>query len=328
MGTSSKSQTATSSTRDVSRFRWFVGMCIASVFSLVYLVAPVYILTCIISLAFQYPTRNIAIGYSLPMIVSAIVPSISTPRLSWLLNPMLDYFDYNEEFELDNEAFRVEAAKGKRFIIAIQPHGVISFVGLCSWVSAPPDFRRVKTAVASALLLTPILKHVMGIFGLTDASASNLRRHLKNEGVDGCIIIYTGGLAEMFKSCHEEERLYLKKRKGFIKLALREGVDVVPAYFFGNTSVLTLFKAGPLGALSRKLQVSLTYFWGKWNLPIPRDDMLLYVRGKPLGIPHIPNPSKEDVDTWHAKYVEEVTRLFYKYNEKLPSYKHKKLFID
>ena len=138
MGTSSKSQTATSSTRDVSRFRWFVGMCIASVFSLVYLVAPVYILTCIISLAFQYPTRNIAIGYSLPMIVSAIVPSISTPRLSWLLNPMLDYFDYNEEFELDNEAFRVEAAKGKRFIIAIQPHGVISFVGLCSWISTCP----------------------------------------------------------------------------------------------------------------------------------------------------------------------------------------------
>jgi hypothetical protein len=27
-----------------------------------------------------------------------------------------------------------------------------------------------------------------------------------------------------------------------------------------------------LANLSRKLQVSMTYFWGKWFLPIPRDE--------------------------------------------------------
>ena len=130
----------------------------------------------------------------------------------------------------------------------------------------------------------------MGIFGLMDASASSLRKHFKatcstngtNNGgskdstrssnAKGSVVIYVGGIAELFKSSRKEERLYLSRRKGFIKLALREGVDVIPVYLFGNTSVLTVVKTGLLANLSRKLQVSLTYFWGKYYLPIPRDE--------------------------------------------------------
>ncbi len=115
---------------------------------------------------------------------------------------------------------------------------------------------------------------------------------------------------------------------GFIIIALREGVDIIPVYLFGNTSVLSVLKTGFLADLSRKMQMSVTYFWGKWFLPIPRDEKLLYVRGKPLGLPHIPDPTDDDINKWHAKYVEEVQRLFYENREKLPAYKHKKLFID
>jgi hypothetical protein len=112
----------------------------------------------------------------------------------------------------------------------------------------------------------------MGIFGLIDASKHNLKRVLKKPGVAGSLVIYVGGIAELFMSCPEEERLFLSKRKGFIKLALTEGVDIIPIYLFGNTGVLTVLKTGLLATLSRKLQVSLTYFWGKLYLPIPRAD--------------------------------------------------------
>ena len=54
-------------------------------------------------------------------------------------------------------------------------------------------------------------------------------------------------------------------RKEFIKLALREGVDVIPIYFFGNTTVLRILKH-----LSRKIQAALTLMWGKYRLPFPR----------------------------------------------------------
>ena len=91
---------------------------------------------------------------------------------------MLRYFDYHEEFEYTDDELRRDAKKGKRYIIAMQPHGVISYVGLCSWIKAPADFRRINTAAARVVLAFPILKHVMGIFGLTSASAGNLRRVL------------------------------------------------------------------------------------------------------------------------------------------------------
>jgi len=108
-----------------------------------------------------------------------------------------------------------------------------------------------------------------------DASAQSIKRHLNKSppGPERSIVIYVGGIAELFKSSRKEERLYLKSRKGFIKVALREpNVDIIPAYLFGNTSVLTVVKTGVLARLSRKLQVSLTYFWGQWGLPLPRDD--------------------------------------------------------
>lgn len=312
-----------------STLRWLLGMAVASVFSLVYLVAPSYIVSALLALVFRYPTRDVALLYALPMLVSAAVPSFEAPWLAPFLAPMLDYFDYREEFETTNEQLREMMNKqGKRFIVAVQPHGVLPFVGMCSWVKAPPDFRRIKTAAASSLLKTPILKHVMGIFGLTDASAANIKRHLKNEGADGSLLIYIGGIAELFMSCPEEERLYIGKRKGFLKVALREGVDVVPAYFFGNTSVLSVLRHGPLASLSRRAGTALTIFWGKGGLPIPRDHMLLYARGRPLGLPHIPEPTKEDVDKYHALYVKEVRRLYDANRERLPQYKHKKLIIE
>lgn len=150
----------------------------------------------------------------------------------------------------------------------------------------------------------------------------------KSQGIDGSIVLYVGGIAELFKACRDEERLFLSKRKGFIKLALQEGVDVVPAYLFGNTRVLTIFKHGPLAALSRSTGIALTYFWGKYYLPIPRDEKLLYARGKPLGLPHIESPTEQDVNKWHQKYCDEVRRLFDANKEKVPMYKHKTLYID
>lgn len=49
-----------------------------------------------------------------------------------------------------------------------------------------------------------------------------------------------------------------------------QGADVIPLYFFGNTSVLSTLKSAFLESISRKYQISLTWFWGVAYLPIPR----------------------------------------------------------
>jgi hypothetical protein len=180
---------------------------------------------------------------------------------------MLDYFEYEQIIESYPVDVRKNILDGKNYLIPAQPHGVLSFCGICSAVNGPEFMPLFKSAVASAVLRMPIIKHVMGLFGLCDASKGSLRKELKSSSV----VLYVGGIAELFLSSATEERLFLKSRKGFIKLALTEGVDVVPIYCFGNTSVLTIVRTGLLATMSRKMQVSLTYFWGKFGLPIPRD---------------------------------------------------------
>lgn len=265
---------------DVSTLQWLKGMMIASVFSLVYLFTPMYMLASTTCLLLRYPSTTWSIAIAFPMLLSILIKPITCPWIVQRLTPMLDYFQYEEIIEHKSVNARQELVKGRRnYILTVQPHGVISFGGLCSAVAAPPEFQgRLKTAVAWALLHTPILKHVLGIFGLTDASKQNVIKILSQKGIDGSIVLYIGGIAELFMSSRKEEKLFLSKRKGFIKLALTQGVDVVPIYFFGNTSVLTVVKTGLLGRLSRKLQVSLTYFWGKYYLPIPRDDKVRDVK--------------------------------------------------
>lgn len=54
---------------------------------------------------------------------------------------------------------------------------------------------------------------------------------------------------------------------------------------------------------------------------------ILYVIGEPLGMPQIQEPTQADIDDWHKKYCDEVTRIFDTYKERVPMYKHKKLII-
>jgi len=312
--------------RSSSRLRYYVGMFQASCFSMIYYVAPFYMLSAMLTLIFKLPTVTFAWVYAAPIFISALLPAVAMPRVIEFMAPMLDYFDYEEIHE--SEAFK-DIIAGKNYLCVMVPHGTLSYVGILSAVCGTiPEFRgRLPTAVADAVLHTPIVKHVLGIFGLVSASKASMVKTLKKPGVEGTIVLYVGGMAELFLSCENEEKLYLKNRKGFIKLALTEGVDIIPIYLFGNTNVLSVLKTGILANISRKFGVSLTYIWGRFYLPIPRDCKMLYVSGKPLGMPHVTNPTQADIDKWHAKYCDEISRMYNQYREKVPEYKHKPLEI-
>jgi len=241
--------------------RWFLGLLFSSIFTLTYFLAPSYGLCAFFALVFRWPSLGAAIFLALPILVSAIMPPKASPWLLKLLSPILDYFEYEEIIESKPIDARENLRKGKNYIIAAQPHGVLSLCAICSAVNAEDEFRgTIPTGVASALLVTPILKHVMGIFNLISASKSSLKKQLKRGGIEGTVVLYVGGIAELFLSSEEEEVLYLKNRKGFIKLALQEGVDIIPTYLFGNTTVLSVIKTGLLANLSRKVRGFLRMF--------------------------------------------------------------------
>ena len=109
-----------------SIMKYYLGMIVAATFSLVYFFAPMYILTSIIALAMQYPSRHASMMYAAPLVLSILIPSKAMPSLGEPLKVMLHYFDYDEVHETSNEALRKAVNEdNKKFIFACQPHGVV-----------------------------------------------------------------------------------------------------------------------------------------------------------------------------------------------------------
>jgi 2-acylglycerol O-acyltransferase 2 len=130
--------------------------------------------------------------------------------------------------------------------------------------------------------------------------------------------LMVGGIAEMFMIRKDHERIKLKDRKGFVRIAVEHGVDLIPCYMFGVNQCLDF---GPpwLQRLSRRLRASLGVIYGVWGLPIPRRVPIFKVTGKPLVVGP---PMRKDhpefaarVDELHALFCVEIERLYYAHRE-------------
>mmetsp|Transcript_82628 Transcript_82628/g.164077 ORF Transcript_82628/g.164077 Transcript_82628/m.164077 type:complete len:338 (-) Transcript_82628:214-1227(-) len=330
----------TRSFADSTAIERHTGFLAASLFSAIYVATPLMLMGSIVSVACR-PRWWVSWAALTPALASLALPSALVEMLSptilglWPFRCVPKYFRYEEYHEITDTEMR---ASGKNYILGAHPHGVFTFVGVCYAIvtaNAEDGFHRqlckeVPTAAATVIKVFPILKDVLGIFGTMDASGKTLSKRLGRPPAAGrtaSVILYVGGMLELFFSNPQTEVVFLTGRKGFIKLALREGADVIPIYMFGNTTVLYALTWGPLAALSRKLGVSVTFFWGRFGLPVPSPVKLVYARGRPVGLPHIPNPTAEDVDKWHAVYCEKLKQLFDTYKGKNPDYKDKQLII-
>jgi hypothetical protein len=214
--------TVTKAMPNPSAYEQFVGGIGASCFALVYIVAPIWLLSAVWLLCTAPFAVNTWIIIS-PIVLSAVLPPVASKQFlqQWPFKYMPAYFDYEEVREMDDEQIQHLMAT-KRVLMCAQPHGVFSFGGACAgveWSKKWWDPNMSPTAAASSVMLTPIVKHVVGLFGVCDASSKGLSKTLAKKSA----VLYCGGIAELFLSSTEEERLFILKRKGFIKLALRTG---------------------------------------------------------------------------------------------------------
>jgi hypothetical protein len=158
--------------------------------------------------------------------MTCAVPPIAAPKLvrSYMFQCLIDYFNYEEIFEVkDDELLKLmedRKKEGRSFLLCAAPHGVLSYTALCVVASSDMRYGGLSTAVAGVVLKTPFIKHIIGIYGMIDASRKNMLKHLSKGGAEGSLVLYTGGIAELFFCSRPQETLYLKERKGFIKLAL------------------------------------------------------------------------------------------------------------
>lgn len=102
------------------------------------------------------------------------------------------------------------------------------------------------------------------------------------------VLVYPGGAQDVFRPHSQRHRIEFAGRKGFIKLALRQNVPIVPAISYGAHD--TLMVLGDIYPLMKQLH--------QWGLPWPYNldpEVFPVYLGLPWGIafgplPHIPLP--------------------------------------
>ncbi|EEY59198.1 diacylglycerol acyltransferase, putative [Phytophthora infestans T30-4] len=153
--------------------------------------------------------------------------------------------------------------------------------------------------------------------GGVDASRSTGEKVLK-EG--NSIIVYPGGVPEIFLTDPnlKETQLVLKKRLGFIKLAMRQGAQLVPTFVFGEKWLYNMWTPpeSVTNFFRKTLGIPVLVFWGKfWWMPKAPGEGKRYglVYGKPIATKHDSNPSDEEIRAVHAEYVSEIERIFSQY---------------
>jgi hypothetical protein len=132
----------------------------------------------------------------------------------------------------------------QQYVFAAFPHGpatcnhFLTMTDSVQFLSKHYQGER-RDLVASVLMYIPILKELLLFLGCVDASAHTAHYNMKK---GRSILIFVGGEKEQLLSMNHEHKVYLKTRKGFVKLALQYGAHLVPMYCFGENECYTSSK--------------------------------------------------------------------------------------
>jgi len=217
----------------------------------------------------------------------------------------------------------------EKYIIGSHPHGILPFGALCAFgteaASFSAKFPGIMPHVTSldANFIRPLFREIYLCFGLVSCSKKSLEYLLTLEENGQVPIIVVGGVPEMNQSHENTVKLYLKNRKGFVKLALRHGVNLVPSFSFGENSV---YRQNPSVNMffqtwiKRFIGIAPVIYNGRGFLQssfglLPMRVPINVVVGAPIKVEKVLSPTNDQIDQLHHKYVEALRRLYDTHNK-------------
>ncbi|KAK4560909.1 diacylglycerol O-acyltransferase 1 [Recurvomyces mirabilis] len=222
---------------------------------------------------------------------------------------------------------------GRKYIFGYHPHGIISHGAFAAFATEALGFGQLFPGITNTLLTLdsnfriPLYRDYalrMGLASVSRESCENIlsRGGPNNEGMGRAITIVVGGARESLDAKPGTLRLVLKRRKGFVKLAVRTGADLVPVLAFGENDLYDQVEAGEhpwvhKGQMGVKkllgFTVPLFHARGVFNYDIglmPYRRPINIVVGKPIRIQQNKTPDPREVDRIHEEYVRELERLW------------------
>ncbi|GAB7359256.1 hypothetical protein MBLNU230_g5913t1 [Neophaeotheca triangularis] len=221
----------------------------------------------------------------------------------------------------------------RKYIFGYHPHGIISHGAFAAFATESLGFSTLFPGITNTLLTLdtnfriPLYRDYalrMGLASVSRESCENLlsKGGRNGEGMGRAITIVVGGARESLDAEPFKLRCVLKKRKGFVKLAIRQGADLVPVLAFGENDLYDQFDAtrNPWihrGQMAVKKLIGFTvplfHARGIFNYDVglmPYRRPLDIVVGKPIRVQQQKNPDSAYVDQLHEAYTEELLRIW------------------
>lgn len=217
----------------------------------------------------------------------APVGALRDPTFLRKARPVLERFA--AYFRSEVRGFDRLPPKGPFLVVANHSGGQIPPdlpILLTAWWRQRGEDERVYALFHSFFLGLPGVGRVMARAGAVEASPYAAEEILRSGGI---LIDFPGGDYEVFRPWHERNRIEFGGRLGFVRLALRTGVPVVPAVSIGGQETLVVLARGE--RVARWLHIDRIF----------RIKVMPLVAGPPFGIvpggiPTWPLPSKITVE--------------------------------
>ncbi|KAK0201493.1 diacylglycerol acyltransferase-domain-containing protein [Desarmillaria ectypa] len=175
----------------------------------------------------------------------------------------------------------------------------------------------------------------LGIASVSKRSCSNIL-----EGGPGqSIAIVVGGAAESLSARPGTVDLTLRKRLGFIKIAIQHGANLVPVFSFGENDIFQQMpneKGTTIYILQKKFQsifgFTFPLFHGRgllnYNLGLmPYRRRIVVVIGRPIHVKQIDKPDIDEIRRIQTLYIDELTRLWDTYKNDFAKARKRELNI-
>ncbi|GMR43059.1 hypothetical protein PMAYCL1PPCAC_13254 [Pristionchus mayeri] len=233
-----------------------------------------------------------------------------------------DYFNYRivktEELPTD-----------RNYIVGSHPHGLLclgmfmSFSSYMAGITSLYNGIRFWSVTLAGQFFSPIRREIIMLAGIGAVTKRNIQWVVRRPEKGQAVSITIGGLNEAIVAAPGQYYLKLKDRKGFAKLALTEGADLVPMFHFGENEMYEAVE-GICPIRLRNMQARLLRTFGfcpplligrsmlglPWGGLVPIQTRMESVIGGAIRVEKSAKPTDEEVDKLHAKYCEKLVDLF------------------
>ncbi|EPQ56172.1 diacylglycerol acyltransferase [Gloeophyllum trabeum ATCC 11539] len=230
------------------------------------------------------------------------------------------------------------------YVFGYHPHGIIGMGAMATFATEATGFSEQFPGLTPHLLTLatnftmPIYRDIilaLGICSVSKQSCSNIL----SSGPGQAITIVVGGAAESLSARPGTADLTLKRRLGFIKIAIQHGAALVPVFSFGENDIYQQMpneKGTTIYALQKKFQsvfgFTLPLFHGRgmlnYNLGLmPYRRRIVSVIGRPILCEKCEKPSMEEVTRVQQEYIAELLRIWDTYKDQFARSRKRELSI-